>query len=50
MADLGWFKNGAYVVEDAGDPDDVGLLAQHCFQDPEANRKLWRYLAEFVRL
>ncbi|GIU73088.1 MAG: hypothetical protein KatS3mg004_0175 [Bryobacteraceae bacterium] len=50
MADLGYFKNGAYLVDDPDDPDDAGLLAQHCFQDPEANRKLRRYLAEFVRL
>ncbi|GIU76655.1 MAG: hypothetical protein KatS3mg004_3742 [Bryobacteraceae bacterium] len=50
MADLGYFKNGAYLVDDPDDPDDAGLLAQHCFQDPEANRKLRQYLAEFVRL
>jgi hypothetical protein len=48
MEDLGYYKNGAYLVDDPDDPDDVGLLAQRCLEDPEANRKLRRYLAEYV--
>ena len=50
MEDLGRVENGAYVVDDPNDPNDLTLLAQRCFEDPEANRRLRQYLAEFVRL
>ena len=38
------------LVYDPDDPDDLGMLYQRCFEDPEANQKLRDYFREFVRM
>lgn len=50
IRDVTGVDEGDIPVEDPDDPDDLGLLYQCCFENPEANQKLRHYLREFERM